>query len=1115
MKPPVGRRDAFEDVSGGACTGLLNLGGSANSNLKPGRGRSGPRPASEFLGGGSRTLYTQVHMAVGGWGVGPRFMLHCFSLFGSLLRGCPVQRFKDWLVRARNSSDISRPCETGGRSRGLLPLHLPWFKVRGPQPRGGRRLRAWRAREAAVVAAEWLITWFNYHELGCPKSETDFRHGMGPYHVSEVQHLACERLVEQLARVTRCTAAEAWTRGRKTLLEAIQSLAAAGPFGNADPLNLPAQSVNPDRISVPKVAGISRPEDLLAPERAEVLKHYDQILLPKHRLPAELPNSCHWVAEGDEPTLRKRLFAAGMVVACPAAEVPSYGGRALTAGLFTVPHKQSSDRLIIDRRPANATERRLQWAHLPSGVQFGQIRIPPDCVLRGSGDDLSSFFYLLENPACWRSHCAIGRKFRAEDEPELNLVKGQWYYMALRVWGMGDHNAVDVAQLTHEDALDRHSALEHRALLRYGLPLPETGLYQGIYIDDHLIMGLAKKHLCRATEGSADWQLHQKSRKAYDALGWPRAVEKGFERALRFTAWGVEVDGQRGTAGAPVGRRLQLSALTILAVAQGTMTKAVGRSLLGSYIHPFGLRREFMSCFGRSFRWVSDLPERAARKIPHDIRQELLEASLLVLLAEADLRAPVSTHVYCSDATPHTAGLVEATVSRGMAGGLFDHADYKGKYTRLDWDSALVAPLEAWEGRSLPPDLLDAVRGARWVASPTVTFRTTAHVNLQEAKSTKLALKRAVARNCESERVVSGSDSQVLIGAWGRGRSSSSRLNKILQSCLGWAVLGQKKLKCFWLESAENPSDDPSRYVALRKQKELSGASERLILPEAQDLRDVAFCRRRRPGLVLEVFAGRGRLSQAIAAGGLPVDTPIEAYPVEGYIAQHDLLCEDVFLWLEKVCAAGQYDYVHFGFPPSSFSIIQQLNGGSRTEADPAGDGTQLSEVKGNLLAMRTSILCRRLHEAGKYFSIENPRSSFVWTYGPVEALLEVGFDVFFDQCEYNLRPPHWARLPGDQRIRKSTCVRTNMGRLESLSRKCSRQHTHFCCLGRVKVNGSSVSVAREAGCYPRPLVEAWSRLVGLELRGRLRPVSRPTAPEAAPRPPGPDREGPAAPPFP
>ena len=68
-------------------------------------------------------------------------------------------------------------------------------------------------------------------------------------------------------------------------------------------------------------------------------------------------------------------------------------GECLDAGgLFAVRHKQDKDRLIYDRRPRNNRERRINWARLPAGSQWGQTVIPPGFCLRGSLDDLSVYF---------------------------------------------------------------------------------------------------------------------------------------------------------------------------------------------------------------------------------------------------------------------------------------------------------------------------------------------------------------------------------------------------------------------------------------------------------------------------------------------------------------------------------------------------------------------------------------------------------------------------------------------------------------------------------------------------------------------------------------------------
>ena len=76
----------------------------------------------------------------------------------------------------------------------------------------------------------------------------------------------------------------------------------------------------------------------------------------------------------------------------------------------------------------------------------------------------------------------MGRRFKGREAAGLapQLEDDVDYFMALRVWAMGDHNSVDVAQLCHEDMLDRHGALDRTALMRYGKPLAPRKLDQGI-----------------------------------------------------------------------------------------------------------------------------------------------------------------------------------------------------------------------------------------------------------------------------------------------------------------------------------------------------------------------------------------------------------------------------------------------------------------------------------------------------------------------------------------------------------------------------------------------------------------------------------------------------------
>ena len=146
----------------------------------------------------------------------------------------------------------------------------------------------------------------------------------------------------------------------------------------------------------------------------------------------------------------------------------------------------------------------------------------------------------------------------------------------------------------------------------------------------------------------------------------------------------------------------------------------------------------------------------------------------------------------------------------------------------------------------------------------------------------KLVLKDACSRSLDSERFVNGTDSLVVLGAFTKGHSSSSQLNAILRSCLGWSVLGQKQVCQFWLESEDNPADDPSRHAPLRRPVEPSPEFEHLLAPEQPYDRSASGPSGRAKPLCLETFAGCAGLSKALVKAGLPVDTPLQAYPSKG-----------------------------------------------------------------------------------------------------------------------------------------------------------------------------------------------------------------------------------------
>ena len=122
--------------------------------------------------------------------------------------------------------------------------------------------------------------------------------------------------------------------------------------------DIPPQAVDPSRVSLPKTAGTCDPGDYLCGEWAKVYADMKQLVKDGDEWGMPLPRPCHFVSQANEICLRKLLCGSGMAKLIEEQEIPrTRGGRKLLAGLFTVPHKVTSDRLTVDRRAQNETEK--------------------------------------------------------------------------------------------------------------------------------------------------------------------------------------------------------------------------------------------------------------------------------------------------------------------------------------------------------------------------------------------------------------------------------------------------------------------------------------------------------------------------------------------------------------------------------------------------------------------------------------------------------------------------------------------------------------------------------------------------------------------------------------
>ena len=151
-------------------------------------------------------------------------------------------------------------------------------------------------------------------------------------------------------------------------------------------------------MSLPARAACLRPECLLPESRAREFLDFKARVLEPQPPGAEHPVPCYMISKSHERTIRNMFLSSGMAVLVEETQVATRDdGRLLLAGGFSVFHKEHANRFVFDRRPQNFGEKRLGWARLPLGSQFVRLVLSNNEGIRGSGDDLRSWFYQLKD----------------------------------------------------------------------------------------------------------------------------------------------------------------------------------------------------------------------------------------------------------------------------------------------------------------------------------------------------------------------------------------------------------------------------------------------------------------------------------------------------------------------------------------------------------------------------------------------------------------------------------------------------------------------------------------------------------------------------------------------
>lgn len=673
---------------------------------------------------------------------------------------------------------------------------------------------------------------------------------------------------------------------------------------------------------------------------------------------------------------------------------------------------------------------------------------------------------------------------------------------------MGDLNAVDVAQQVHLEILRDCQCMQPGECIQFRSPLPASHTLEGLYIDDRIITQVlpAKKP---SQKRYRDEVLLEQSRAQYAHHGIPTSQGKAFEKADRFIAWGTELDNRTGRVGASAVKLKHLTHVLAAVCQLRSVTKKLLQGVTGLLVHPFMHRRSLMCQLQETFIWIERLGDKESKPLPVAVKEELIGCALTLPLCHSNFKWDVSCRIGASDASLNDGGRAATWVPQSIAHTLYRYAEHKGEHVRLDWASGALQPESSMQ--QAPKELEEILWDLPWNQTESCSFSHRQHINILEARMIQRELQDLVHSSDRPLRNVL------------KGRSSAKNLNRILKQSLGWSLAGRKTLHLVWVRSEANPSDYPSRKKRIpepRREpceltKEIFGSqlqeyrerkSNRDIWRSVSQTRTCAaatadldarhgYEKRHaggcasilecglgtHPALSLwsfrEIFARSGNLTKTIECRGrIAVQKPFETSRKRNSDHGQDILDDQVFGALCEEASRPKQLW-HFGIPVGSFSIMQNMNQGTRNSAKPAGDGSSKRERIGNEILRRTTHLCLLLHAHGSFFTLENPVSSMIWKMPEIVALMSQCKCqlVELDQCQYGLRVPDIDGKLGPA-LKRTRFVGT-IPRLGMLGRLCKTDHHHVAVLGDCRFLGKWRKRSQIAGPYPASLCKAYAKV--------------------------------------
>ena len=633
-----------------------------------------------------------------------------------------------------------------------------------------------------------------------------------------------------------------------TILErasrATSSAASLAPLSSFQPVSSStsaAVQITASKVSLPQAAGTADLMALLPPALQAIYSSRRSLLWdptvdePRDDPP---PKPILYASHSEYVALVKRMYAAGMVAftAHPKA----------VNGVFGVPKDGgASIRLIIDARPANALFKTPPKVQLPTPDVIAQMRVSPQRPFYTAKVDIDNFYHRLECPAWLQPYFALPPICVSElDRPDVTRQFGAiaTVYPMCTTLPMGWSHSVYVAQSAHEWLLDSELAGVLPAGDRIGAfnsgftdyHLNGQRIMHAVYIDDLSIFGTDKAALAAV-------------QRAYTGVAEAKGLAVKSSKVVAPSAdsvevLGLEINGTEHTIGLSVRKLEALCADTAALLAAHESLGGVQITglqlahLVGRWTWAILANRPALSVFSAVYRFI-ETADRRLFTLWQSAAAELAVIMGLAPLLLTHLAASDYPTFLATDASETGRGVVAFTPPRPETTLAIPDVVQPRSVSSLERQSSAGSHRSPRDGERVqeeqqsspqqrrqslsPSNLPDAsgnddhtvsVDSAHWTTIVSDRWRRPEHINVLELRALDTAVRWVLTHPYSvGTRVSLLSDSQVVIGAVRKGRSSSRPLLRRLR-CLGAVLLGGGlQLDVQWIPSEFNPADVASR----------------------------------------------------------------------------------------------------------------------------------------------------------------------------------------------------------------------------------------------------------------------------------------------------------------